>query len=75
MSAALLLCSFGGTAFAEEPAIVTEKVCKHYPAHTTECGYAEEMAGHACGHEHTRECYTSLAICGYSDLDTLHTHI
>ena len=62
----LVFSQLGATAYAvESPA--GAGLCEHHPEHTAECGYVEAVKGHACGHEHTPDCYTDELICGYGD--------
>ena len=42
-------------------------LCPHHTQHTPECGYVPAVEGQPCGHEHTEECYRSVAEC-------VHTH-
>ena len=55
--------------FAPVPAIAAESdgLCEHHTEHTASCGYSPAVDGHACGHEHTDECYQSVTQC-------VHTH-
>ena len=38
-------------------------LCEHHPEHDDECGYSEGIAGTACSHEHTDDCYTEVVKC------------
>ena len=45
----------------------SDGLCEHHTQHTEACGYSAAVEGHACNHEHTDECYQSVAEC-------VHTH-
>ena len=38
-------------------------LCEHHPEHDDECGYSEGIAGTACSHEHTDDCYREVIDC------------
>ena len=38
-------------------------LCEHHPEHDDECGYSEGIAGTACSHEHTDDCYKEVINC------------
>lgn len=38
-------------------------LCEHHPEHDEECGYSEGIAGTACSHEHTDDCYREVIDC------------
>ena len=38
-------------------------LCEHHPEHDEECGYSEGIAGTACCHEHTDDCYREVIDC------------
>ena len=60
-------------------AVTTDNLCDHHTAHTAECGYAEAVAGVACGHEHSEDCYAIVQCihehdesCGTDGVDCVH---
>ena len=38
-------------------------LCEHHPEHDDECGYSKGIAGTACSHEHTDDCYKEVIDC------------
>ena len=73
MLSTLLVCSMvmtmmPTTVFAtNRKAVVMEEyaggLCEHHPEHDDECGYSEGIAGTACSHEHTDDCYREAIDC------------
>ena len=73
MLSTLLICSMvmtmmPTTVFAtnRKDAVMEEYaggLCEHHPEHDDECGYSEGIAGTACSHEHTDDCYTEVLKC------------
>ena len=73
MLSTLLICSMvmtlmPTTVFAtnRKDAVMEEYVgglCEHHPEHDDECGYSEGIAGTACSHEHTDDCYKEVINC------------
>lgn len=59
----LVLGCVPAAAFAAE----ADGLCAHHTQHTADCGYSAAVEGHACGHEHTEECYQTVTEC-------VHTH-
>lgn len=37
-------------------------LCEHHPAHDAQCGYAEAVEGHPCGHVHDESCGYQEAV-------------
>ena len=73
MLSTLLICSMvmtmmPTTVFAtnRKDAVMEEYaggLCEHHPEHDEECGYSEGIAGTACSHEHTDDCYREVIKC------------
>ena len=73
MLSTLLICSMvmtmmPTTVFAtnRKDAVMEEYaggLCEHHPEHDDECGYSEGIAGTACSHEHTDDCYREVIDC------------
>ncbi len=73
MLSTLLICSMvmtlmPTTVFAtnRKDAVMEEYaggLCEHHPEHDDECGYSEGIAGTACSHEHTDDCYKEVINC------------
>lgn len=73
MLSTLLICSMvmtmmPTTVFAtnRKDAVMEEYaggLCEHHPEHDDECGYSEGIAGTACSHEHTDDCYREVIKC------------
>ena len=73
MLSTLLICSMvmtmmPTTVFAtnRKDAVMEEYaggLCEHHPEHDEECGYSEGIAGTACSHEHTDDCYREVIDC------------
>ena len=73
MLSTLLICSMvmtlmPTTVFAtnRKDAVMEEYaggLCEHHPEHDDECGYSEGIAGTACSHEHTDDCYKEVIDC------------
>lgn len=73
MLSTLLICSMvmtmmPTTVFAtnRKDAVMEEYaggLCEHHPEHDEECDYSEGIAGTACSHEHTDDCYREVIDC------------
>ena len=71
LSMILILGNLPVFSFAEE----SDGLCEHHTFHTSECGYSPAIPGSPCTHEHTQDCYQTVAecihvhddSCGYSE--------
>ena len=66
LASVLMLSQLGMTAYAEGNT-AGNGLCEHHRTHDGNCGYIEAVEGHACGHEHTSDCYTDELVCSYDD--------
>ena len=59
LSMILILGNLPVFSFAEE----SDGLCEHHTVHTSECGYSPAIPGSPCTHEHTQDCYQTVAEC------------
>ena len=59
LSMILILGNLPVFSFAEE----SDGLCEHHTFHTSECGYSPAIPGSPCTHEHTQDCYQTVAEC------------
>ena len=59
LSMILILGNIPVFSFAEE----SDGLCEHHTVHTSECGYSPAIPGSPCTHEHTQDCYQTVAQC------------
>ena len=59
LSMILILGNIPVFSFAEE----SDGLCEHHTVHTSECGYSPAIPGSPCTHEHTQDCYQTVAEC------------
>ena len=59
LSMILILGTLPVFSFAEE----SDGLCEHHTFHTSECGYSPAIPGSPCTHEHTQDCYQTVAEC------------
>lgn len=59
LSMILILGNIPVFSFAEE----SDGLCEHHTVHTSECGYSSAIPGSPCTHEHTQDCYQTVAEC------------
>ena len=66
LSMILILGNLPVFSFAEE----SDGLCEHHTFHTSECGYSPAIPGSPCTHEHTQDCYQTVAECIHVHDDT-----